>query len=507
MLSLAVFAAVASSDPYMVTEFPLKNAAVTQIATNFPQSTGPALLVTTFAAFGSTPVYYISNLDKVMNGSAAQVLELERDTAWTNFIDMTPPSVFAGDRAVVTTAGGFLVPTKTTGTIDLFEVSDLSNIQRTKVSTDKSSWFYHKIVWADLNGDGLDDILAARATAPTTGGAKQGQLIWLEHPSDPGRAMSNTTTTPWEERVLVSGPDVDFIFEDINGDGKEEVIATQFFSASQLAVYACPAKLWSECGVDDDQTKVTVQIIDNKSGPFFSLQRVDVNSDGRKDLLVTNNEDDGTGSVFVYEQPENIMSTDAQWTKHTLQSGYRPIPQKIPSPGRGSPGAAQAFHIKADSVGSKPSILVSGDDGGFMAILSPASPADPDNWSYKQFFLCNSTGTMGTPSIGDANSDGIADIWVPYYSDGKIEVYSFIEPPPAPGTPTPAPFVPDTRCEACLLKMDPVGLSPDSTWCAMDQECYLVGSLSNPCKPTQCASAAATSSCKCTSCNDAACHA
>ena len=46
------------------------------------------------------------------------------------------------------------------------KVSDPSAPVRTKVSSDKKDWFYHKIIWHDLNGDGRKDIIAARATAP-----------------------------------------------------------------------------------------------------------------------------------------------------------------------------------------------------------------------------------------------------------------------------------------------------------------------------------------------------
>ena len=36
---------------------------------------------------------------------------------------------------------------------------------------------------------------------------------------------------------------------------------------------------------------------------------VDLNADGRMDLLVTNNHGDGTGSVFAYEQPDNYQTS------------------------------------------------------------------------------------------------------------------------------------------------------------------------------------------------------
>ena len=94
---------------------------------------------------------------------------------------------------VVATAGGFLVPGKQTGTIDLFDMSDPKAPVQTQVSTDKKGWFYHKIVWYDMNGDGKLDIVAARATVPMSPGKKpEGELIWLEQPTA-GPLLQNST--------------------------------------------------------------------------------------------------------------------------------------------------------------------------------------------------------------------------------------------------------------------------------------------------------------------------
>merc|ERR1711988_324482 len=60
-------------------------------------------------------------------------------------------------------------------------------------------------------------------------------------------------------------------------------------------------------------------------------------------------------------------------------------------------------------------------------------------------------------------------------------------------------------CEACLAKLDPVGLSPSSAYCSLDGGCYTVGDLSNPCSSQECSSKASLSSCKCDACNQKQC--
>ena len=273
-----------------------------------------------------------------------------------------------------------------------------------------------------------------------------------------------------------------------------QVIASQFFSAPILAIYQCKEKRWSACSNET----VTRSVIDQTKGPFFTVKRVDLNMDGKPDLLVANNQADGSGAVFGYEQPDDIT---ASWPRHTLADGFKPYPSIIPSPGahsRGSPGTALAFHIQTEKKGKeKPQIFMSGDDGGFMSLLR-ATTEDSKDWTYSNEYICNSTGTMGSPSFIDTDGDGLVELFVPYYSEGKIEIYNFTTAPPAPIS---------KKCMDCLAKKDPVHLSAAYSWCYKDAQCHLVGSPVNPCDVDDCTSAAKTSKCGCTSCNDAACHA
>jgi len=479
----------ANLNPQLMSTISVKNIAITSTVATWPGSDSPALLTTTYAAFGKTPVSYISDLKALSSTQKSPQVDLiTEDLLWTNYIDAAPAEIGAH---VVATAGGFLVPGRQTGTIDLFDMSDPSTPIQTKVSTDKKGWFYHKLVWYDMNGDGKLDIVAARATVPMSPFAKPaGELIWLEQPSS-GSIINNGTSTDataWNEHVVVAGPDVDFIMEDLDGDGTAEVIATQFFSAEILAIYKCAETTWSKCGNDT----VSRIVIDDKVGPFFTVKRVDLNMDGTPDLLVTNNQADGTGALFAFEQPADIND---KWTRRTLASGFKPYPSIIPSPGKhskGSPGTALAFHIETSKKGEeKPQILMSGDDGGFISLLRPTSSVATD-WEYSNEYICNSTGTMGQPSFIDIDGDGLTEIFLPFYSEGKIEVYNFTT---APSTPI------KSECVICLAK-------EASEFCYKDNQCHVVGSPYNPCSVQECTSTWSKSTkCACTSCNDAACHA
>ena len=141
----------------------------------------------------------------------------------------------------------------------------------------------------------------------------------------------------------------------------------------------------------------------------------DLNNDGVSELLVTNNQADGTGSLFAYERPTHA---NAPWLRHELATGFTPTPSILPSPGahsRGAPGLAVAFKVNASDE-AKPAILLSGDDAGFVAVLRPRSQS-AQSWDYNIEYICNSSGTIGSPSAHDINGDGIVEIIVPYYSE------------------------------------------------------------------------------------------
>eukprot|EP00948_MAST-09A_sp_MAST-9A-sp1_P003988 g3988.t1 len=373
-----------------------------------------AILVSTFYPFGTDEVVVVPNASTLLNPSfEAKPFTVENVTAWPNlvhWVDNDATVLQDGSEGTVLVAGGFFVsPKKSTGSVDLFDVSNFPSVKHKKVSTDKKANFYHQAVFYDVNGDGRDDVVAARAFKSMNPFSKpDSELIWIQQPETPNGE--------WETHVILSnGPDVDLFLQDIDGDGKPEVVATEFFVNQRLAIYSCSEKFWSLCG----QSNITVEVVDDSSGPFFSAEWVDLNGDGQGEILATTNRNDGKGSVLAYN-----FKTDAEgkrvWTKNVLATSFMPTKRYLP--GRGAPGRATAFFpTVAAEIAKRPYILVSGDDAGYVDLLTPSITGD---FIYNRSRVVQSTGTVGTPAIHDLDKDGNVELVIPLFAENKVAVFA-----------------------------------------------------------------------------------
>ena len=359
-LSLSIAAALPalalSLTPTRVSEFDLKHAAVTSIAPSYANDGECSLLVTTFYPFGDDSVNVISN---PMTKPSIDVIDAK--AKWPNQADpiSSEESKKLGiSRGILSANGFFVSPTKSTGAVTLYDTSDSSNVTATKISTDKKGYFYHHAEFSEIDGDSSTiDVVAARAYKSSFNpfGKPDGELVWIKQSGD-----------AWTEQVLAKGPGVAFVQDDLDGDGKVEFIAAQFFLKQQLAVYSCDGNTWAECA--SNQSLVRTTVVDNDSDiPFFNVQVYDLNGDGKKDLLATTNTANGKGSVLAYEQPPGGEWRQGSWPKHRIATGFKPT--KAFLPGRGSPGTATAFHVTKDASG-KAQVIVSADDGGFVSLLT-----------------------------------------------------------------------------------------------------------------------------------------
>lgn len=376
----------------------------------------PVVLATSFSTSASDN-FIIMLKDFVFTTPSATIVSVDDDVLWPNQADPVDNNVIINQPAGIIGAGGFFVSVPfgqsfSTGSVDLyFQNSSSASFSKTQISTDKTGYFYHEASFIDVNGDGISDVMGARCYVPKFGGSRKSELVVMTQPTDGSDEWDSTV-------VFNNGPDVSFVIVDLDNDGNNQVIATEYFVNQRLALYSCTNGDWINCA---DGNGVTNLVIDDSEGTMFNIFQVDLNGDGVKDFLVTSQGDSGKGKVLAYELPSEGWSTpDAVWPKHELADGYAPLK---PFPGSGSPGTAVSFPSPIGGV--KPWIVVSADDGGWVDLLVPTTDDQVDDWSYNKTRIVQSDGTVGTPAIGDLDNDGIPELIVPLYNENRIAVYTF----------------------------------------------------------------------------------
>ena len=288
-------------------EFSIKNAAFIEI--NSFEDSEDFMLVSTFSPFHDGNIYIVPGLkEAVVAGDISTLTSYKLDTPdfkWPNNLAAIPKDVF-GERAIVV-PDGFLVPMHGNGGVYVVRMdeSDLTKTKDTvKITAHKGGYFYHMGEWIDMNGDGRKDFLTARSN----GKAGHGELLWLEHPEDGLNASDS-----WTEHIVGNLADISFTMETSEAYPDEIILyIPSFFDEAVRMVRVSTV----------DGTLVANKTIDDTLiQSAYSTTLVDLNGDGKRQLMVNNHEkkDKDTG-IWAYEFPEDPWNDD--WTRVALATNF-----------------------------------------------------------------------------------------------------------------------------------------------------------------------------------------
>lgn len=409
----ALLAAVSTATPDVdftsIGTFNLKNSAFPAVTSFDDDSSNKFLLVSSFGALSKGEVYVVPNIkDAIVNNSVSSLkpvaLPLHKQKfMWPNIVAVVPNDVF-GERAIVV-PDGFLVPGCTDGGVYIIRM-DPSDITQTtdviKISTEPSGYFYHMGEWIDMNGDGRKDFITARSNAKENGG----QLVWFEHPVE---GLNHDGA--WVEHVVTSGPDVGIqIITAPQFKNEIVVFAAEFFNqkVSFYRVSTVDGSLVASKTIDDDGILAA-----------YSVTYADINSDGKKELIVNNHEKDSkTNGIWAYSFPSDWMT--GTYTKTTLASGFvNKFSLLVPNM---APGFPYPFFPQVSTTGKVPAHIVVAGDGDHTAWIM--TPSD-NTFGYTRDAIKEEKGTVGALCWSDLDNNDWQELWVPDYDSSRIEVFKF----------------------------------------------------------------------------------
>lgn len=403
-------------------------------------------------------------------------------TVWPNGVDRVPDGILSFEAVVI--PGGF----HTTPPPGRLSIIDLNDPNRQEYIVDQSTQlpgppcpfppdpvnaprFYHQVQYVDMDQDGLKDFVTVRSGLKIVGALcvpPVGEVVWFRNP---GAALD--PNTEWDENVVVGFPsdplaaDLNLGVYDFEGDDVPEIIGTHFFNGEKITIYGAPVdQNWAE--VSPFFNPVRSKDIVTDQGKPFEAEIVDLNNDGRVDVLATNHQGDDCfdvtqdpipGRVFAVEQPASGDIFNDEWTVHILKDNIRPnptFPEPSMGPGRLAPGRAKAFWpIRFLEYFLKPWIIVGGDEASKVWVLMPEDES-PNDWNYKSavlfdindFYGPDTSQMLGAPPPSQGNSIstigglsmrydrpdllGLAEIYVPVFEARDIHKFSFRDQ--GPGT-------------------------------------------------------------------------
>jgi len=332
---------------------------------------------------------------------------------WPKEVRQVPRSVLGHD-AVVHLDGSTIFG-KTAGSVYLTNLRDFLFPATYDIGVGvlpiPSTFMYHTGLWKRVDNDNRVDFMGCRVEIEA-GMVKFAQLYWLAQPRDgitgtwgpPEVLKESACDTNMAETPLAIGANT---YDVVYATGLHLRRLTFFYTSSGTI------NRW------DNPNNIAAVLLDS-GREFFDVTTVDLNKDGRADLLVTVVSQTG-GSVEVYQIPSDFRNVN-QYVKRVIADGF--VSRNGGASGR-TPGIARPFYPTSNTAG-KPWIMVSGADDGRAYYLRPTSTATT-SWDYEKVTVADHgvNQVVWGMASADIDGDGFTELFVSVRGRNKVETYTF----------------------------------------------------------------------------------
>lgn len=310
------------------------------------------------SADGSWEKHIISSgdndTDPIQNANGLAVHDLDGDGRE----DMVVGTGGVGEAEDVGRVYWFKAPAEKTGQWQRFLVSDGENP-------------YFKMYTLDVDADGKEDIVA---------GGNMGTYIFF----NPGEGI-DSGTAEWQSRKLPGVTGSSLYLDDLDGDGKTDILNTHLGS-DEDDYYGYVS--WFEVDNSGDNTTFVRTDIDMGVYKPFDINTMDVNGDGKKDVVVTVFQEE---QVYWYEAPDE---SEGEWTRHTVSETF---------------SGTDIFTGDINGDGCD-NMVIAGLMQKKISWFKPEVSGDSVSW--KEYVIDDNILNPGDLSLHDIDNDGDLDLFV-----------------------------------------------------------------------------------------------